>query len=108
MKNLGAILLLFVLITGLAYAAMPDSLKYFREFHSDEINMLTFRAFPDLLMTIPGLRIRQTGPPGQWTDFRIYNTDIVHSQLLFDGILLHDPWTGGADLNILSLIRFCW
>jgi len=61
------------------------------------------RSLPDVLRTVPGLDIVQTGGPGGQTSIFMRGTNSNHVKILMDGIDLGDPSTptGAADISKL-------
>ena len=49
------------------------------------------RTLPDLLATVPGLNVVQTGGPGGQTSIFMRGTDADHVKVLIDGIEVNDP-----------------
>jgi vitamin B12 transporter len=61
------------------------------------------RTVPDVLQTVPGLNVVQTGGPGGTTSVFMRGTEARHVKVLIDGIDIGDPSdsTGAADISQL-------
>jgi vitamin B12 transporter len=67
---------------------------------ADEIAARQIRTLPDLLQTVPGLNIVQTGGPGGQTSVFIRGTNSNHTKVLVDGIDVSDPSNSGGAFNL--------
>ena len=57
----------------------------------------------DLLRTVPGLDVVQSGGPGTVTSLFLRGTSSTQTLVLVDGVALNSPFFGGTDLSALSL-----
>jgi len=57
----------------------------------------------DLLRTVPGLDVVQSGGPGTVTSLFLRGTSSTQTLVLVDGVVLNSPYFGGTDLSALSL-----
>ncbi len=57
----------------------------------------------DLLRTVPGLDVVQSGGPGTVTSLFLRGTASAQTLVLVDGVALNSPFFGGTDLSALSL-----
>ena len=57
----------------------------------------------DLLRTVPGLDVVQSGGPGTVTSLFLRGTASTQTLVLVDGVALNSPFFGGTDLSALSL-----
>jgi len=57
----------------------------------------------DLLRTVPGLDVVQSGGPGTVTSLFLRGTASTQTLVLVDGVALNSPYFGGTDLSALSL-----
>jgi vitamin B12 transporter len=57
----------------------------------------------DLLRTVPGLDVVQSGGPGTVTSLFLRGTASTQTLVLVDGVALNSPFFGGTDLSSLSL-----
>ncbi len=66
----------------------------------DEIARNQQRTLPDVLETVPGLNVVQTGGPGGQTSVFTRGTNSNHTKVIIDGIDVNDPsGTGGFDFG---------
>ncbi len=56
----------------------------------------------DLLRTVPGLDVVQSGAPGAVTSLFLRGTSSTQTLVLVDGVPLNSPYFGGTDLSSLS------
>jgi vitamin B12 transporter len=63
---------------------------------ADEIQQLQRRTLPELLQTIPGLSVVQTGGPGGKTSVFTRGSDSNHTKVLIDGVDANDPSQDGV------------
>ena len=56
----------------------------------------------DLLRTVPGLDVVQSGGPGGVTSLFLRGTSSTQTLVLVDGVPLNSPYFGGTDLSALS------
>jgi vitamin B12 transporter len=56
----------------------------------------------DLLRTVPGLDVVQSGGPGTVTSLFLRGTASTQTLVLVDGVALNSPYFGGTDLSALS------
>jgi vitamin B12 transporter len=80
----------------------------------DEIELNQRRFLPDVLQTVPGLNIVQTGGPGGKTSVFMRGTNSNHTKVLIDGVDANDPSQDGvfdfgqvltADLAQVEVLR---
>ncbi|MFV0279423.1 MAG: TonB-dependent receptor plug domain-containing protein [Rhodoblastus sp.] len=64
---------------------------------SEQIQKLQRRSAPEILQTVPGLNVVQTGGPGGYTSVYLRGTNANHVKVLIDGIDVSDP--GSANLT---------
>ena len=57
----------------------------------------------DLLRTVPGLDVVQSGGPGTVTSLFLRGTSSTQTLVLVDGVRLNSPYFGGTDLSALSV-----
>ncbi|HEX2799398.1 MAG TPA: TonB-dependent receptor plug domain-containing protein, partial [Thermoanaerobaculia bacterium] len=57
----------------------------------------------DLLRTVPGLDVVQSGGPGAVTSLFLRGTSSTQTLVLVDGVPLNSPYFGGTDLSSLSV-----
>ncbi|HEX2758660.1 MAG TPA: TonB-dependent receptor plug domain-containing protein, partial [Thermoanaerobaculia bacterium] len=57
----------------------------------------------DLLRTVPGLDVVQSGGPGTVTSLFLRGTSSTQTLVLVDGVPLNSPYFGGTDLSALSV-----
>ncbi|MFI5120438.1 MAG: TonB-dependent receptor plug domain-containing protein, partial [Thermoanaerobaculia bacterium] len=57
----------------------------------------------DLLRTVPGLDIVQSGGPGTVTSLFLRGTSSTQTLVLVDGVPLNSPYFGGTDLSAVSV-----
>ncbi len=57
----------------------------------------------ELLRTVPGLDLVQSGTPGKVTSAFLRGANSVQSLVLIDGVKLNSPYFGGVDLSALPL-----
>ncbi len=69
---------------------------------SPEIERSRETSIPDLLRTVPGLDIVQSGGSGTVTSLFLRGTDSTQALVLVDGVKLNSPFFGGVDLSSLS------
>jgi vitamin B12 transporter len=76
--------------TGLATAAeaVASSVTVIT---AEDIEKTQRRTIPDLLQTVPGLNVVQTGGPGGQTSVFIRGTNSNHTKVLIDGMDVSDP-----------------
>lgn len=72
-------------------------------FHRAEIEARQAVDLPELLGTVPGLAVVQTGPPGQQTSVFTRGAESEQTLLLWNGIPLNDPFFGGANWHFVPL-----
>ncbi|HEX8899364.1 MAG TPA: TonB-dependent receptor plug domain-containing protein, partial [Chthoniobacterales bacterium] len=63
---------------------------------AEEIERKQERTLPDILRTVPGLNIVQTGGPGGKTSLFTRGTNSNHTKVLIDGIDANDPSQDGV------------
>ena len=73
---------------------------------ADEIARDQRRTVPDLLQSVPGLHVVQTGSPGTQTSIFIRGTNSNHVKVLLDGMDIGDPSTpnGAIDFGHLTTL----
>lgn len=70
---------------------------------SQEIAARQYRSVPDVLRTVPGLNVVQTGGPGGQTSVFIRGTNSNHVKVIVDGIDVTDPSTTRTyDIGLLA------
>lgn len=57
----------------------------------------------DLLRTLPGLAVTQSGSPGKVASLFTRGTSSAHTLVLLDGVVLNDPVLGGFDWSSMPL-----
>jgi vitamin B12 transporter len=62
------------------------------------------RSLPDVLRTVPGLNIVQTGGAGGQSSLFLRGTNANHTKVLLDGIDIADPSTPGGAADISKLL----
>jgi vitamin B12 transporter len=63
-----------------------------------------YRAAPDILATVPGLNVVQTGGPGGQTSVFMRGTNSNHTKVLIDGIDVSDPSTPNGAFDYAHLL----
>lgn len=63
-----------------------------------------YRSVPDVLATIPGLNVVQTGGPGGQTSLFMRGTNSNHTKLFIDGIDVGDPSTPNGAFDYANLL----
>jgi vitamin B12 transporter len=63
---------------------------------SEEIERNQWRTLPDVLQTVPGLNIVQTGGPGGKTSVFMRGSNSNHTKVIIDGIDANDPSQDGV------------
>jgi vitamin B12 transporter len=63
-----------------------------------------YRAAPDILATMPGLNVVQTGGPGGQTSVFMRGTNSNHTKVLIDGIDISDPSTPNGAFDYAHLL----
>ncbi|QUS39791.1 TonB-dependent receptor [Tardiphaga alba] len=69
-----------------------------------DIETQQYRAVPDVLATIPGLNVVQTGGPGGQTSVFMRGTNSNHTKVLIDGIDVGDPSTPNGAFDYANLL----
>ena len=64
---------------------------------SEEIELRQSELVLDLLRTLPGLSVTQSGSPGKVASLFTRGTSSAHTLVLLDGVVLNDPVLGGFD-----------
>ncbi len=81
---------------------------------AEEIERNQWRTLPDLLQTVPGLNIVQTGGPGGKTSVFMRGSNSNHTKVIIDGIDANDPSQDGvfdfgqvltSDIERVELLR---
>jgi vitamin B12 transporter len=67
---------------------------------ADEIAAQQIRTLPELLKSVPGLNVVQTGGPGGQTSVFIRGTNSNHTKVLVDGIDVSDPSNSGGAFDL--------
>ncbi|MFC1501909.1 TonB-dependent receptor plug domain-containing protein [bacterium] len=93
----------FMLINDGIGSPCPDSLYLAHQIKITDAQKYNYRYLGDILSHVPGLWIRDTGLPGQWSSGRIWGCYDNQLILLIDGQILNDPWTGSHDLNLIPV-----
>ena len=67
-----------------------------------EIERTKASSLVDLLRTVPGLDVVQSGGPGGVTSLFLRGTSSTQTLVLVDGVPLNSPYFGGTDLSAVS------
>ncbi len=67
-----------------------------------EIDRSRTESLPDLLRTVPGADVVQSGGPGTVTSLFLRGTNSTQALVLLDGVKLNSPFFGGTDLSALA------
>jgi vitamin B12 transporter len=71
---------------------------------AQDIATQQYRDLPEVLNTIPGLNVVQSGGPGGQTSVFIRGTNSNHTKVLIDGIDVSDPTTPNGALDLAHLL----
>lgn len=80
----------------------------------EQIELLQARHLTDVLRTVPGFAVSQSGGPGSQTQIRVRGAEGNHLLVLMDGIRANDPASGGefsyqyqstANIERIEIIR---
>lgn len=82
-------------------AQVPNSISVVTD---KQIQTQQYRTVPDVLNTIPGLNVVQTGGPGGQTSVFTRGTNSNHTKLLIDGIEVSDPSTPNGAFDYAHLL----
>jgi vitamin B12 transporter len=69
-----------------------------------DIQTQQYRSVPDVLNTVPGLNVVQTGGPGGQTSVFMRGTNSNHTKVLVDGIDVSDPSTPNGAFDFAHLL----
>ncbi len=69
---------------------------------TDEIERSKGTSLADILRTVPGLDVVQSGGAGTVTSLFLRGTNSTQALVLVDGVKLNSPFFGGADISSLS------
>ena len=69
---------------------------------ADEIERSKGTSLADILRTVPGLDVVQSGGAGTVTSLFLRGTNSTQALVLVDGVKLNSPFFGGADISSLS------
>jgi len=72
----------------------------------EEIARMQRRTVTDVLMTVPGLNIVQSGSPGTLTAVFIRGTNSYHTKVLIDGMEVGDPSTTNGAIDLGHLMAY--
>ncbi len=65
-----------------------------------ELEATPARSLAELLMTVPGVQVRQVGASGALGDISIRGGSFQQTAVMIDGIKVNDPQTGHHNLNV--------
>src|ERR1700743_336768 len=71
---------------------------------AQDIATQQYRTLPDVLNTVPGLNVVQTGGPGGQTSVFLRGTNSNHTKVLIDGIDAGDPTTPNGAIDLAHLL----
>ncbi len=79
-----------------------DSLRSFAGviMDSSHIQRSAYGSLGDILSELAGVYVADRGSVGQLSLAALHSADYRHTDVVFDGLLLNDPLTGLADLNL--------
>jgi vitamin B12 transporter len=69
----------------------------------DEIRKTNPASLADVLRTVPGVSLTETGGPGGVTSLRLRGNDARHTLVLVDGVRVNDPTDVGGGYNFAGL-----
>jgi len=72
----------------------------------EEIARMQRRTVTDVLMTVPGLNVVQSGSPGTLTAVFIRGTNSYHTKVLIDGMEVGDPSTTNGAIDLGHLMAY--
>ena len=72
----------------------------------EEIARMQRRTVTDVLMTVPGLNVVQSGSPGTLTAIFIRGTNSYHTKVLIDGMEVGDPSTTNGAIDLGHLMAY--
>jgi vitamin B12 transporter len=70
----------------------------------EEIELKQQRTLPDVLKTVPGLNLVQTGGPGAQTSIFMRGTNLNHTKVFVDGIDVSDPGSPNASFDFAQFL----
>ncbi len=73
---------------------------------AQDIATRQYRTMPDVLNTVPGLNVVQTGGPGGQTSAFLRGTDLNHVKVLVDGIDVSDPSTPNDAFDFAHFLTY--
>ena len=71
---------------------------------AEQIQQMQRRSAPEILQTVPGLNVVQTGGPGGYTTVFMRGTNANHVKVLIDGIEANDPATANGVFDFGQLL----
>ncbi len=71
---------------------------------AEEIQRSSSKSVADLLRTVPGLSVVETGGPGATTTVRIRGAEARQTLVLIDGIRVNDPSAGAGEFDFSNLV----
>ena len=71
---------------------------------AQDIATQQYRTLPDVLNTVPGLNVVQSGGPGGQTSVFLRGTNSNHTKILIDGIDVGDPTTPNGAIDLAHLM----
>jgi vitamin B12 transporter len=71
---------------------------------AQDIATQQYRTLPDVLNTVPGLNVVQSGGPGGQTSVFLRGTNSNHTKILIDGIDVGDPTTPNGAIDLAHLL----
>ncbi|MBS0247834.1 MAG: TonB-dependent receptor [Proteobacteria bacterium] len=71
---------------------------------ADDIARMQRRTLPDLLNSVPGVNVVQTGGPGGQTAIFMRGTNAQHVKVLLDGIDISDPSTPNGAVDLAHIV----
>ncbi|MFN7974227.1 MAG: TonB-dependent receptor [Acidobacteriota bacterium] len=91
-----------VVTTTLEDKSVADSPTSVTVITKEDIDRQEARLLGEVLRTVPGIDVVQSGSPGHTTSVFVRGTDINQMLVLLDGVPLTDPYFGGYDFASLS------
>lgn len=71
---------------------------------AEQIQQMQRRSAPEILQTVPGLNVVQTGGPGGYTTVFMRGTNANHVKVIIDGIEANDPATANGVFDFGQLL----
>jgi vitamin B12 transporter len=105
-QNAGTVQLGNIDVTSATRVATPESqiASSVTVITADDIERDQRRTVPDVLATVPGLNVVQTGGPGGLTSVFMRGTNSNHVKVLVDGIDVSDPSSANAAFDFGQLL----